>query len=105
MTWVAERNTCGRCGYALCERPHAKQPGTGAWKLVNVGRRDFAIAPRAELERWCSPACARRAMYVRVQLTETAAWSAPASPRSSSTGWTKPTRRSTSPSPEDNRHW
>ena len=27
-----------------------------------------------ELEKWCSEACARRALYVRVQLSETAAW-------------------------------
>ncbi|KAI0014291.1 Rtr1/RPAP2 family-domain-containing protein [Xylariaceae sp. FL0662B] len=80
---IAERNAqtggegglgLGRCGYALCPRPRARLPGRAAYKLVGYGSPDFAVVPRAEYERWCSPACARRAMYVKVQLNETAAW-------------------------------
>ncbi|KAI0478964.1 hypothetical protein GGR56DRAFT_690090 [Xylariaceae sp. FL0804] len=92
---VEERNANGRCGFALCPRPRARLGGGGgggpapAYKLVNWGRADFGIVPRAELERWCSSSsssssagkgkgggqrCARRAMYVKVQLSETAAW-------------------------------
>jgi hypothetical protein len=29
---------------------------------------------REDLEKWCSQQCARRALYVKVQLNETAAW-------------------------------
>jgi hypothetical protein len=29
---------------------------------------------RKELEKWCSQQCARRALFVKVQLNETAAW-------------------------------
>uniref|UniRef100_L2GDQ3 protein-serine/threonine phosphatase n=1 Tax=Colletotrichum fructicola (strain Nara gc5) TaxID=1213859 RepID=L2GDQ3_COLFN len=44
------------------------------WKLVNVGRSDFDIVNRRESEKWCSKDCQRRALYVKVQLNETAAW-------------------------------
>lgn len=96
---IEERNAQGRCGYALCSNPRRRlPPGTGAFKILNFGRSDFAIVPRAEAERWCAGGgggsskgkgdgkgkgssggggtvtCARRAMYVRVQLLETAAW-------------------------------
>ncbi|RYP37206.1 hypothetical protein DL767_003025 [Monosporascus sp. MG133] len=72
---IEERNALGSCGYGLCGRPRTRLgPGAGDYKLLNWGRRDFAIVPRAEAERWCSRRCARRAMYVKVQLSETAAW-------------------------------
>ncbi|XXG99137.1 hypothetical protein Hte_005472 [Hypoxylon texense] len=71
---IEERNARGLCGFALCPRPRIKLPKGGEYKLVNYGRKDFNIVPRKELERWCSQSCARRAMYVKVQLNETAAW-------------------------------
>ncbi|KAI1763754.1 Rtr1/RPAP2 family-domain-containing protein [Hypoxylon sp. FL1150] len=71
---IEERNTRGLCGYALCAKPRTKVAGGGEFKLINFGRKDFNIVPRKELERWCSQQCARRAMYVKVQLNETAAW-------------------------------
>ncbi|KAI4867065.1 Rtr1/RPAP2 family-domain-containing protein [Hypoxylon rubiginosum] len=71
---IEERNARGLCGYALCARPRIRVGGGGEYKLVNYGRKDFNIVPRRELERWCSQRCARRAMYVKVQLSETAAW-------------------------------
>lgn len=85
---VAERNTVGpapgACGYVLCPNRRRKfgggaasrgakggptAPGGGQWKLYGG-----EIVERADLEKWCSDECARRAYYVRVQLTETAAW-------------------------------
>ncbi|KAI2637008.1 hypothetical protein GGS26DRAFT_464936 [Hypomontagnella submonticulosa] len=78
---ITERNTLGRCGYALCPSPKTSLgPRGGTYKLVGWGRPDFSIVPRKELERWCSPRCARRAMYVKVQLQETAAWERAAAP-------------------------
>lgn len=64
----------GRCGYALCPNPRRRFPNAGRYKLVNKGRPDFDIVETAELERWCSTACTRRALWVKVQLSETAAW-------------------------------
>ncbi|KAI1395119.1 Rtr1/RPAP2 family-domain-containing protein [Hypoxylon fuscum] len=70
---IEERNACGLCGYALCAKPRIKLSKGGEFKLVNFGKKDFNIVPRKELERWCSQQCARRAMYVKVQLNESAA--------------------------------
>jgi hypothetical protein len=63
-----------RCGYALCPNPRRRYPNAGRYKLVNKGRPDFDIVETAELERWCSTVCTRRALWVKVQLSETAAW-------------------------------
>ncbi|KAJ2997365.1 hypothetical protein NUW58_g674 [Xylaria curta] len=71
---IEERNANGLCGYTLCPNPRSRVSGGGTFKLVNFGRKDFNIVPRRELEKWCSQACAKRAMYVKVQLNETAAW-------------------------------
>ncbi|EPE02252.1 rtr1 rpap2 family protein [Ophiostoma piceae UAMH 11346] len=71
---IEERNTCGHCGYALCPRPRQTYDGRGTWKLVNAGKKDFGIVQKSELEKWCTAACARRALYIKVQLNETAAW-------------------------------
>ncbi|KAI5920220.1 Rtr1/RPAP2 family-domain-containing protein [Camillea tinctor] len=71
---IEERNANGLCGYALCGRARTRVAQKGEFKLVNYGRRDFNIVPKRELEKWCSQRCARRAMFVKVQLNETAAW-------------------------------
>ncbi|CAJ2513740.1 Uu.00g018590.m01.CDS01 [Anthostomella pinea] len=71
---IEERNCNGMCGYALCPRPRVKMSQGGNFKLLNYGTKDFSIVPKREVERWCSQKCARRAMYVKVQLNETAAW-------------------------------
>ena len=71
---IEERNTCGLCGYALCAKPRVTYKGGGVWKLVNTGTKDFNIVERKELEKWCSQKCAKRALYIKVQLNETAAW-------------------------------
>ncbi|KAH8681434.1 Rtr1/RPAP2 family-domain-containing protein [Xylariales sp. PMI_506] len=66
---IEERNANGMCGYALCPEPRMRLRGGGEWKIVGAN-----IVPKKEIEKWCSPACARRAMYIKVQLNETAAW-------------------------------
>lgn len=71
---IEERNANGLCGYTLCPNPRSRVSSGGTFKLVNYGRKDFNIVPSRELERWCSQKCAKRAMYVKVQLNETAAW-------------------------------
>lgn len=72
---VVERTLAGdRCGYALCPNPRRRLKGAGRFKLVNQGRKDFDIVETRELEKWCSTECTRRALWVKVQLNETAAW-------------------------------
>ncbi|KAM3499491.1 hypothetical protein MY10362_007247 [Beauveria mimosiformis] len=67
---VEERHVNGLCGYTLCARPHRDTGPGGEWTITRGGH----IVKRRDVERWCSQACARRALYVKVQLSETAAW-------------------------------
>ncbi|KAF7559822.1 hypothetical protein G7046_g4329 [Stylonectria norvegica] len=67
---IEERNVNGRCGYTLCAKPKRRMGAGGEWKILGNGD----IVKRKDFEKWCSQACARRAMYVKVQLNETGAW-------------------------------
>ncbi|KAK0715304.1 hypothetical protein B0H67DRAFT_490185 [Lasiosphaeris hirsuta] len=58
---IEERNCLGSCGYALCPRPRRRYEGE--WKVLKTG-----IAKTADLNMWCSDECARRALYIKVQL-------------------------------------
>ncbi|KAL2755198.1 hypothetical protein ACRALDRAFT_211857 [Sodiomyces alcalophilus JCM 7366] len=71
---IEERNANLLCGYALCPNPKPAPSKGGPWKLINVGKANFDIVDRGESERWCSDDCKRRALYVKLQLSETAAW-------------------------------
>jgi hypothetical protein len=71
---IEERNIMDHCGYALCGQRRRHYPRGGEFKFVNKNRGNFDIMRREELEKWCSEACARRALYIKVQLNETAAW-------------------------------
>jgi hypothetical protein len=78
---IEERTIANRCGYALCPNARRRLPGAGEFKLRNVGRKDFDIVRTRDLEKWCSDDCARRALYVKVQLGETPAWERDGDPR------------------------
>lgn len=67
---IIERNVNGLCGYVLCAKPRRDMGPGGEWKIMSSGE----IMRRKDLEQWCSQKCARRALYVKVQLNETAAW-------------------------------
>ncbi|KAI9152075.1 putative RNA polymerase II subunit B1 CTD phosphatase RPAP2 [Paramyrothecium foliicola] len=67
---IEERNVNGLCGYTLCARPRRDAGPGGEWKITRSGD----IVRRKDFEMWCSQQCARRALYVKVQLNETAAW-------------------------------
>ena len=68
---IEERNVNELCGYTLCPKPRRKAgPGGGEWKITGSGE----IVKRRDIEKWCSQQCAKRALYVKVQLNETAAW-------------------------------
>jgi RNA polymerase II-associated protein 2 len=69
-----ERNIAGKCGYALCPNARRTLPEAGEFKLRNAGRKNFDIVRTKDLEKWCSDDCARRALYLRVQLAESPAW-------------------------------
>lgn len=72
---IVERNLDGdKCGYTLCPNKRRRFPNAGTYKFINKGRKDFDIVETKELEKWCSPECTRRALWIKVQLNETAAW-------------------------------
>lgn len=76
---ITERNVNERCGYTLCPRARVRVAKKGTWKLIGVGGKaeDFRVVKREEAEKWCAEEgaeCARRAMWVRVQLDERPAW-------------------------------
>lgn len=70
---IEERNIAGRCGYALCPKPKGKAPSTARKQFVETSR-GVEIVDRKKLEVWCSDDCAKRALYVKVQLNEEPAW-------------------------------
>lgn len=74
---IEERNICRKCGYALCPNPNKKDDTRGGLRIFGNGRgaaNQFRVGTKAEVEKWCSEACAKRALYIRVQLSETPAW-------------------------------
>jgi hypothetical protein len=73
---IEERNINDHCGYALCPRPRVRESGGGIYRLLGMNgkAKDFKVVKKEELEKWCSEACAKRALYVRVQLSESPAW-------------------------------
>jgi len=73
---IQERNINESCGYTLCPKPRVKDDTTGKYRIIGMNgkAKDFKVVSKEELEKWCSEACARRALYVRVQLSERPAW-------------------------------
>ncbi|KEY66344.1 hypothetical protein S7711_02803 [Stachybotrys chartarum IBT 7711] len=67
---LIERNCNDLCAYTLCGRPRRQLGPGGEWKIMPSGD----IVKRKDVEMWCSQMCAKRALYVKVQLNETAAW-------------------------------
>jgi hypothetical protein len=73
---IQERNINEKCGYTLCPNPRLKDNSGGKYRILgtNGKAKDFRVVEKEELEKWCSEACAKRALYVRVQLSENPAW-------------------------------
>lgn len=70
---VDERRMGERCGYPLCPREPLKQPGSGKFRIVHQ-KRDIQVVPKEKLESWCSPACARRCVFLKGQFSREPAW-------------------------------
>ncbi|KAG9247771.1 Rtr1/RPAP2 family-domain-containing protein [Calycina marina] len=70
---IEERNINNKCGYVLCEKANQKDGMGGRFRIAWSGR-DTKIVEKRETEKWCSNECAKRALYVRVQLSERPAW-------------------------------
>src|SRR5687767_1504072 len=60
---IEERNVNELCGYTLCGNPRINTDSRSTWAI-----RKGNVVKRKDLEMWCSPKCAKRALYVKVQL-------------------------------------
>ncbi|MCJ1437819.1 hypothetical protein MMC27_007206 [Xylographa pallens] len=77
---VEERNIDGKCGYVLCPRPHKIGKRMSLYRILKSStNKDKSVEDmtKEELERWCSTDCGKRALYLRVQLSEVPAWERP----------------------------
>ena len=70
---IYERNVDNRCGYALCRNPK-KTFGIGEKVWNRKSGSAFKIVPKQELERFCSTVCAKKAGFVKAQLSNEPAW-------------------------------
>ncbi|KAG9580152.1 hypothetical protein KCU86_g12308, partial [Aureobasidium melanogenum] len=59
---IEERHVNGRCGYTLCANAPRKAAVKAPWQKGKG------------VENWCSDDCAKKALYVKAQLSETPAW-------------------------------
>jgi hypothetical protein len=81
---ILERNYGDLCGYSLCPKQHRKESkGQGGGFRFTYGAkgsgpggrgRAVDIVPQDKVEKWCSDACAERALWLRVQLSEVPVW-------------------------------
>ncbi|KAI9785585.1 MAG: hypothetical protein M1835_003308, partial [Candelina submexicana] len=73
---IHERNINGKCGYALCPCSRLIENTRAKFRILRGkgNPEDFQVVPRAQLEQWCSEECAKRALYLKVQLDEQPAW-------------------------------
>lgn len=71
---VEERNINRKCGYVLCRNPNTTQGTKAKFGFLHTKGKGIKIVDQKVLERWCSPECGKRALYLRVQLDEVPAW-------------------------------
>lgn len=69
---VQERNLDEKCGYMLCPKPRTKQNTKSEFRLLR--RNGLQVVKTSDLEKWCSDDCAKRAFYIRVQISESPPW-------------------------------
>ncbi|KAF1987456.1 hypothetical protein K402DRAFT_330627 [Aulographum hederae CBS 113979] len=68
---LEERTISDLCGYALCPRARRKEKEKQRFQVTD-GK--LKVLPKNQVDMWCSDDCARRALYVKVQLLEEPAW-------------------------------
>ncbi|KAL8789005.1 MAG: hypothetical protein Q9195_007025 [Heterodermia aff. obscurata] len=71
---VEERNINRKCGYVFCRNPNRTQGTKAKFGFLHTKGKGIKIVDQKVLERWCSPECGKRALYLRVQLDEVPAW-------------------------------
>ena len=73
---IEERNINKQCGYVLCPRPNRQEDTKAKYRILSgkEGLNGLKFVERHTLERWCSDDCGKRALFIKVQLSEEPAW-------------------------------
>jgi len=78
---IEERNAAEKCGYIFCPkpRPTLTRATMQSHRIVRnvvdgVTKGDLKIVPASQFQTWCSRDCAKRAMFIKVQLSDIPAW-------------------------------
>ena len=73
---IEERNAAGNCGYVFCPSPCAKSRASGTHSVIMNGSRgrDLQVISSDKARSYCNTACTKRAMFIKVQLSEVPAW-------------------------------
>ena len=74
---IEERNVGRKCGYVLCPKPNRQERTSAKFRILQTGskgRDALKVVERRSLERWCSDACGKRALYLKVQLNDEPGW-------------------------------
>ena len=74
---IEERNINQQCGYVLCPRLKQSQDTQSKYRILRgegKGRDALKFVETHTLERWCSNDCRKRALYIKLQLSEEPAW-------------------------------
>lgn len=78
---IEERNIASRCGYVFCPTPQIRTRGAGGADFLRIARgnqlgnkQGSIFVPNSKFEMFCDKWCARQAMAIQVQLSNTPAW-------------------------------
>ena len=74
---IAERNIEEKCGYILCSRSRRREDTNARYRILCTNSDDgrfLKFVERQSLERWCSDECGRRALFIRVHLSDEPVW-------------------------------
>ena len=72
---VEERNINDRCGYVLCPKAKPSHKAKSKFRILrNSASKLPQVVEAADLEKWCSEECIKRALYLRVQLSDVPVW-------------------------------
>lgn len=73
---MEEREICGKCCYPLCDKPRKRLPAKvqSKYVLVDKGKESMRFVEARKLQRFCGDKCARRGLWIRVQLSKEPAW-------------------------------
>ncbi|MCJ1227590.1 hypothetical protein MMC12_004246 [Toensbergia leucococca] len=74
---IEERNIDHKCGYVLCSRQCRHENTNAKFRIIQgigQGSELLKVVEKGKLEQWCSVECGKRALFLRVQLSEVPAW-------------------------------